>query len=118
MRHHKHQNKLGVSPSHRKSLVRNLAISLIDNGKIKTTTAKARATRSFVEKLVTIARNDSVANRRLVFSRLGSKKAVQKLFNEVAPQYKERPGGYTRILKLPDTRVGDGANMSYIAFVQ
>ena len=117
MRHKKHQNKLNVSPSHRKSLMKNLSIELIDHGKIKTTHAKSKAIKPYVEKLVTLAKNDTVANRRLAFKKLNNKDAVAKLFAEVAPKFKERNGGYTRIVKLADGRVGDAAKMSYISFV-
>jgi large subunit ribosomal protein L17 len=117
MRHKKHKNKLNVAPSHRKSLIKNLSISLIDHEKIKTTHAKSKALRSYVEKLVTLAKEDSVANRRLAFRKLENKNAVSKLFKELGPKFKERNGGYTRITKLADGRVGDGAKMSYISFV-
>jgi large subunit ribosomal protein L17 len=118
MRHQKHKLKLGVKPAHRKAMLKNLAAQVIEHGKIKSTHARCKALRSYVEKLVTIAKVDSVANRRLVFSRVEDKAAVQKLFAEVAPKFKERQGGYTRIMKLADTRVGDGAQMSYISFVE
>ncbi len=117
MRHQNRKYRIGTNPAHRKSLLRNLAIEVIDHGKIKTTHTKCKAVQPFVEKLVTIAKEDTVANRRLAFSKLNNKLAVQKLFNEVAPKYKERNGGYTRILKLADGRVGDNAKMSYIALV-
>lgn len=117
MRHQNYGNKLGVKPAHRKSLLRNLSIELIDHGKIKTTHAKCKAIRSFLERLVTIAKTDSVANRRLVQRRLNNQDAVKRLFDEVAPKFKERNGGYTRILKLAGGRVGDGAKLSYIEFV-
>lgn len=118
MRHQKHKYKLGVSPSHRVSLMKNLASEVIDHGKIKTTHAKCMAIKGYVEKLITLAKIDSVANRRQAFKKLSDKKVVQKLFSEVAPRFKERPGGYTRILKLADGRVGDNAKMSYIALVE
>lgn len=117
MRHSKHKYKLGVNPSHRKSLIKNLAIEVIDHGKIKTTQTKAKAVRGFVEKLVTLAKEDSVHNRRLAFRKLNNKDAVTKLFTEVAPKFKERNGGYTRIVKLADARVGDASKMGYISFV-
>lgn len=117
MRHKKHKNKLNVSPSHRKSLMRNLGISLIDHGQIKTTIAKARATSPYVEKLVTLAKEDTVHNRRLAFSKLNDKAAVQKLFTEWGPKFKERNGGYTRVLKLADKRWSDNSEMGIIAFV-
>jgi large subunit ribosomal protein L17 len=118
MRHQKHQNKLNVSPSHRKSLIRNLSIELIDHSRIRTTHAKSKALRSYVEKLVTLAKVDSVANRRLAFRRLNNKLAVTRLFAEVAPKFRERNGGYTRIAKLADGRVGDNSKMSIISFVE
>jgi large subunit ribosomal protein L17 len=90
MRHSKHKYKLGVNPSHRKSLIKNLAIEVIDHGKIKTTQAKAKAVKGYVEKLVTLAKEDSVHNRRLAFKKLNNKSAVAKLFTEVAPKFKER----------------------------
>lgn len=118
MRHRKHRYRLGVSPAHRKSLVRNLCVSLITGrGSITTTHARAKATQSVVEKLVTLAQKDSVANRRLAYSRLNSREAVKKLFASIAPQFLERKGGYTRVLKLADGRVGDNAKMSCIQFV-
>ena len=117
MRHSKHKYKVGHTPSHRVSLMRNLATEIIDHGKIKTTHAKCKAVQGYVEKLITLAKVDSVANRRLAAAKIQSKVVVQKLFNEVGPKYKERPGGYTRILKLADGRVGDNAKMSYIALV-
>jgi large subunit ribosomal protein L17 len=97
--------------------MKNLATEIIDHGKIKTTHAKCKAVQGYVEKLITLAKVDSVANRRLAAAKIQSKEVVQKLFNEVGPKYKERPGGYTRILKLADGRVGDNAKMSYIALV-
>lgn len=117
MRHQKHKNKIGVSPSHRKALIKNLSTSLIDHGQIKSTHAKCKALRSYIEKLITTAKVDTVANRRLAYSKLNNRIAVKKLFEEVAPKYKERAGGYTRIAKLPDGRVGDAAKMSFISFV-
>jgi large subunit ribosomal protein L17 len=116
MRHKKIKYSIGSSPSHRKSLLRNLAIEVIDHGRIKTTHTKCKAVKPFVEKLITIAKTDSVSNRRLAFKKLNNKEAVKTLF-EVANNYKERNGGYTRILRLADSRVGDGSDMSYIALV-
>ncbi|MCK6594382.1 MAG: 50S ribosomal protein L17 [Bacteriovoracaceae bacterium] len=117
MRHLKQKYKLGVNPAHRASLVRNLAIEVIEHGKIKTTHARCMAIKGFVEKLVTLAKEDTVANRRLAFSKLNNDNAVKVLFTEVAPKYKTRNGGYTRVIKTADGRVGDNAKMSYIAFV-
>ena len=117
MRHKHHKYRVGNSPAHRVSLMRNLAVEVIDHGRIKTTHTKCMALRPYIEKLITIAKTDNVANRRLAFKKLNNKKAVADLFTNVAPKYKERPGGYTRILKLADSRVGDSAPMSYIALV-
>lgn len=118
MRHSKHRYKLGVTPAHRKSLMRNLAIEVIDHEKIKTTHTKAKAIRSYVEKLVTLSKVDSVQNRRLAFAKLNNKEAVGKLFTVLGPRFKERNGGYTRITKLADKRVGDASKMGYISFVE
>lgn len=117
MRHQKHKYKVGNGPAHRVSLMKNLATEIIDHGKIKTTHAKCKAIQPYVEKLVTLAKVDSVANRRLAFSKLNNKDAVKKLFDVVGPKFKERNGGYTRVLKMADGRVGDNAPMSYILFV-
>ena len=117
MRHGNHKYKLGVDPAHRKSMIRNLASEVIDHGKIKTTVVKAKATKIFLEKLITLAKNDSVANRRLAYQKLDNKAAVSKLFTDVAPKFKERPGGYTRIIRVADARVGDGSKMGFLALV-
>jgi large subunit ribosomal protein L17 len=117
MRHSKHKYKLGVTPSHRKAMMRNLAIEVIDHGKIKTTQTKAKAVRIYVEKLITLAKVDSVHNRRLALSKLNNKDAVTKLFAVVGPKFKERNGGYTRIVKLADKRLGDASAMGYISLV-
>jgi large subunit ribosomal protein L17 len=117
MRHSKHKFKLGVTPSHRKAMMRNLAIEVIDHGKIKTTQTKAKAVRIYVEKLITLAKTDTVHNRRLAYSKLNNKDAVGKLFTEVAPRFKERNGGYTRIVKIADKRLGDASAMGYISLL-
>ncbi len=117
MRHQKRRYNVGSDPAHRKSLLRNLAIEVIDHGEIKTTEAKCKAIRPVVEKLITLAKNDTVASRRLAFKKLNNKTAVKRLFDEVAPRFKERPGGYTRILKFADGRVGDNARMCLISLV-
>ena len=117
MRHKKIKHRIGTTSAHRRSLLRNLASEIIDHEKIKTTQAKCKAVRPFVEKLITLAKKDTVANRRMAFRRLGQRPVVKKLFEEVAPRYKERPGGYTRILKLSDKRIGDNAPMGFIALV-
>ena len=116
MRHQNKKYRIGITAAHRKSLLRNLASEVLDHGKIKSTHTKCKAVQPFVEKLITIAKVDSVANRRLALSKLNNRNAVKNLF-ELAPKYKERNGGYTRIMKLADKRVGDNAQMSYIALV-
>ncbi|MCB9060725.1 MAG: 50S ribosomal protein L17 [Halobacteriovoraceae bacterium] len=117
MRHQKRKYRIGTSPSHRKAIVKSLAVGIIEHGNIKTTHAKCKAIQPIIEKLITIAKVDSVANRRLVYSKLNNKTAVRRLFDEVAPLYKERNGGYTRVLKLAEARVGDNAPQSIIALV-
>ena len=117
MRHQKRKFRIGTTPAHRISLLRNLASEVIDHGRIKTTQAKCKAVQPYVEKLITLAKTDSVANRRQALKKLGQEKAVKKLFEDVAPKFKERPGGYTQILKLADGRVGDNARMAFISLV-
>ena len=116
MRHHKSGRKLNRNSSHRKAMFSNMANSLFDHEIIKTTLPKAKELRRVAEPLITLAKNDSVANRRSAFSKLRDKEVVGKLFNELAPRYKERPGGYTRILKC-GFRSGDAAPMAYIELV-
>lgn len=118
MRHNKHKNLLGVAKAHRKSMVRNLAISLIEHGQINSVHSRCKAIQPYIEKLITVAKTDSVANRRLIYSKLNSKVAVKNLFETVAPKFTARNGGYTRIVKLATARVGDGAPMSIISFVE
>ena len=116
MRHRKSGRHLNRSSAHRRAMFRNMAVSLIEHESIKTTIAKAKELRRVVEPLITLAKRDSVANRRLAFARIRSSAAVAKLFVELAPRYGERPGGYTRILKCGQ-RSGDAAPMAYIEFV-
>lgn len=116
MRHQKGGRKLGRNPAQRKALMRQQAISLILNERIVTTEAKAKELRSVVEKLVTIAREDSSHTRNIVMSRLDHEKSVERLFTEVAPRFDGQPGGYTRISKL-GVRKGDGAPTVLIEFV-
>ena len=116
MRHKKRKFRIGVNPSHRRALLRNLAAEVLDHGQIKSTITKCKAVQPYVEKLITIGKEDSVANRRLALRKLDNRKAVDKLF-EVAPRFKERAGGYTRIMKIADKRVGDNSQMAYIALV-
>ncbi len=117
MRHRKAGRKLGRNPSQRKALFRQLAISMILHERITTTEAKAKSMRSVVEKLVTIAREDSHAHRRLIMSKIDHPLATAKLFEIIAPRYVSTPGGYTRIAKLEQRR-GDGASMALIEFVE
>lgn len=117
MRHQMKKFNIGSSPSHRKSLVKNLIADLFTHGKIKTTHAKCKAIKPYAEKLITLAKEDTVANRRIAFRKLSNKATVNKLFTEIGPKFNERPGGYTRIVKMAEGRVGDNAKMSYIALV-
>ncbi|MFN3236748.1 MAG: 50S ribosomal protein L17 [Pseudomonadales bacterium] len=116
MRHRKSGRQLNRNSSHRKAMFRNMACSLIEHEVIKTTLPKAKELKRVAEPLITLAKNDSVANRRLAFSRTGSKETVGKLFSDLGPRYAERPGGYTRILKC-GYRAGDAAPMAFIELV-
>ncbi len=116
MRHNKSGRKLNRNSSHRKAMFSNMANSLFDHEIIKTTLPKAKELRRVAEPLITLAKSDSVSNRRSAFSKLRDKEMVGKLFNELAPRYKDRPGGYTRILKC-GFRSGDSAPMAYIELV-
>jgi large subunit ribosomal protein L17 len=113
MRHRKSGRILGRKSSHRKAMYRNMAASLIQHETIKTTVPKAKELRRVIEPLITLAKTDGVANRRLAFSRLRDKASVGKLFNELGPRFKERPGGYLRILKMGFRR-GDSAPMAIV----
>ena len=116
MRHRVAHRKLSRTTEHRLSLLRNMAASLITHERIRTTVAKAKELRPFVEKLVTLGKRDSLHARRRALSILSSKTVVRRLFSDVSPRFSERPGGYTRILKL-GPRQGDGAPMAFIEFV-
>ena len=116
MRHGKKINHLGRKTAHRKSMLANMACSLIEHKRINTTVAKAKALKQFVEPLITKAKDDSTHNRRLVFARLRQKEAVTELFGDVATKIADRPGGYTRIIKLGN-RLGDNADMAMIELV-
>jgi large subunit ribosomal protein L17 len=116
MRHRKSGRQLNRNSSHRKAMFSNMTNSLLDHEIIKTTLPKAKELRRVAEPLITLAKEDSVANRRSAFASLRDKKMVGKLFNELAPRYKERPGGYTRIMKC-GFRSGDAAPMAYIELV-
>ena len=116
MRHNKSGRKLNRNSSHRKAMFSNMANSLFDHEIIKTTLPKAKELRRVAEPLITLAKSDSVSNRRTAFARLRDKEMVGKLFNDLAPRYKNRPGGYTRILKC-GFRSGDASPMAYIELV-
>ena len=116
MRHRKSGRKLNRNSAHRKALFKNLAIALIEQDIIKTTLPKAKELRKFVEPLITIGKEDTVANRRHAFNKLRSDQAVAKLFSEVSVNAKDRKGGYTRIIKA-GFRPGDKADMAYIELV-
>jgi len=116
MRHRKSGRQLNRNSSHRKAMFRNMAVSLIEHELIKTTLPKAKELRKVAEPLITLGKQDSVANRRLAFSRTRSDLAVGKLFSELGPRYQERAGGYTRILKC-GYRAGDSAPMAYVELV-
>ena len=116
MRHRESGRKLNRNSSHRTAMFRNMAASLVEHEVIKTTLPKAKELRRVAEPLITMAKEDSVAKRRLAFARLRDREAVTKLFNELGPRYKERPGGYLRILKC-GVRAGDKAPMAIVELV-
>jgi len=113
MRHRKSGRKLGRNSAHRRAMYRNMAASLVRHETIKTTLPKAKELRRVVEPLITLAKRDGVSRRRLAFSRLRDDAAVGKLFNELGPRFKDRPGGYLRILKMGH-RAGDAAPMALV----
>jgi large subunit ribosomal protein L17 len=117
MRHGKKINHLGRTSSHRKALMSNMASSLILEKRITTTVAKAKALRKYVEPLLTKAKSDTTHSRRTVFSYLQNKESVKELFGSVASKIGDRPGGYTRIIKMGDVRLGDNAEMCLIELV-
>ncbi len=116
MRHNNARRKFNRTPAHRKALFRNLATQLIKHEKIETTVEKAKDLRGVVERLITLAKVDNLHNKRQAFSYLEEKEAVRKLFADIAPKYKERPGGYTRVTKTR-VRPGDAAELAYIELV-
>jgi large subunit ribosomal protein L17 len=116
MRHRKSGRKFNRNSSHRKAMFKNMAASLVEHELIKTTLPKAKELRRVAEPLITLAKNDSVANRRLAFARVRDDAVVAKLFNEIGPRYKDRPGGYIRILKC-GFRTGDAAPMAFVELV-
>ena len=116
MRHGKKIIKLGRKSAHRKSMLANMAVSLFEHKRITTTSTKAKALKIFVEPLITKSKNDSIHNRRLCFSKLRNKHGVQILFDEISKRVADRPGGYTRVIKLGN-RLGDNASMAMIELV-
>ena len=116
MRHGKKVNHLGRKTAHRKSMLANMACSLIEHKRINTTVAKAKALKGFVEPLITKSKDDTTHNRRIVMARLRQKDVVTQLFRDVAVKIGDRPGGYTRIIKLGN-RLGDNADMAMIELV-
>jgi large subunit ribosomal protein L17 len=131
MRHRMSGKQLGRTTSHRKALRRNMAVSLFEHGAIRTTPVKAKELRRFVERLITLARKGTLHARRQVIAALGRDRAllddegelaektvVQKLFDEIAPRYEDRPGGYTRIIHLPERRIGDGGGQVILQLVE
>ena len=113
MKNLKKGRTLGRNSAKRKALFQSLAISLIEHKGIKTTLAKAKELRSFIEPLITLAKNDSVSNRRIAFTKIRNKSAVGKLFSDLGPRFKDRPGGYSRIIKI-GFRKGDAAPIAFI----
>lgn len=120
MRHLKAGRKLGRNATHRLALMRNLARALIlsETGRITTTVAKAKSVRPFVEKLITLAKEGTLHARRLVLARLNDKESVKRLFSDLADRYRDRPGGYTRVLKLHKRRLGDGGHQAMIELLR
>ena len=116
MRHGKSNKSLGRTSSHRKAMYKNMMVSLLRHELIKTTLPKAKELRRFIEPVITMAKKDDLHARRLAFSRLGDREMVQKLFADIAPYYKDRPGGYLRVLKC-GFRAGDNAPMAIVELV-
>ena len=116
MRHQVKKGKLGRNTAHRRALLRNLVTSFLERERIRTTLAKARAARPVAEKMITLAKRGTLHARRQALAYMTKEEAVQKLFTELGPRFAERPGGYTRIVKL-DKRMGDGASMAMLELV-
>jgi large subunit ribosomal protein L17 len=118
MRHLKRGRKLGRNSEHRRALMRNLACALFEHERIITTVEKAKEARPFVEKLITLAKKDTLHARRLVLSRLANKEMTAKLFKEIAPRFADRPGGYTRVLKRMERRLGDAGKTAFLELLK
>jgi large subunit ribosomal protein L17 len=118
MRHLRSGRKLNRNATHRRALMRNLSCALFEHGRITTTVAKAKELRPFAERLITLAKKGTLHARRLALARLGNQKdAVRKLFSEIGPRFQDRPGGYTRIIKRPQRRLGDGGPTAFIELI-
>jgi len=117
MRHRKNSLRLGVKTDHRLAMLRNLTMSLVEHGRIKTTVARAKRLRPFVERIVTRLKDPSVANLRLANAKLANREVALKIAQEISPKFATRPGGYTRIMKLARPRMGDAADMALIEWV-
>ncbi len=117
MRHLKKVRKLGMVKEHREAVLRNQVVSLIIHGKIRTTLPKAKETRKLIEKLITVAKKDDLSAVRLAVRYIGDRKVLERLFKEIAPLFKDKNGGYTRILRLPP-RKGDDARMAILELVE
>ncbi len=117
MRHRKRVSKLSKKNKHRNAMLRNMATDILKHGRVKTTVVKAKVVRSLVERLITYGKKGTLAAKRDALSKLMDKEVVYRLFNEIAPLYTERNGGYTRILKLDTPRKGDNAEVAYIELV-
>lgn len=118
MRHRVAGHKLGRTTSHRIAMTRNMAVSLIEHERITTTVQKAKAIKPFMEKLVTLSKESSTHRRRQAFAKLRSAEATDKLFEVLGPRFKDRPGGYCRVLKLSKPRLGDNSRRAIIEFVE
>ena len=118
MRHLKSGRKLGRSPSHRRALLRNLAISLLEHERIITTREKAKEVQRFAERLINLGKKGGLHNLRLALARLPHKPTVMKLFHDIGPRYSERAGGYTRVVKMADPRLGDRASQVVLELVE
>ena len=118
MRHLKSGRKLNRSPSHRQALLRNLAISLLEHERIMTTREKAKEVQRLAERLITLGKKGGLHHRRLALARLPHKPTVKKLFDDIAPRYAERAGGYTRIIRMADPRLGDRASQVVLELVE
>lgn len=118
MRHGNRSTRLGVKTGHRVAMLRNLTLGLIEHGRIKTTVARAKRLRPFVEKMITRLKDPTVANLRLVNSELSNRDAVMNMAKNIAPKFKDRAGGYLRILKLARPRAGDNADLALIEWVE